>query len=338
MKQYSHSSVELFNLCGRRFQLQRIEKWQSPRLPSALFFGSALDEAFGHLLCTKKEILTDEELTLQLTKTAEEVFLENMLIVNGVDKKPVEMPQSLLADYFVSDFTPELLTDDAIVSLQQLEPHYKLVDFVDFHQQCREQLKGKHKVYDGDLQLYNYMTWLTLVEKGKLMINAYRNEVMPLIHRVESIQERISIKNDDGDEIRGLIDFRASFVDSPSQIYTMDNKSSSKPYPENATKESLQLATYCEAVGDTHAGFAVVEKKVFKRGPQIRVTVQKDVIPEETMQKAFDRFEKTVYNVQAGYFPENRDSCYAFGKRCEYYRVCHGGDYSGLVNLNKEVL
>ena len=175
-----------------------------------------------------------------------------------------------------------------------------------------------------------------MVEKGKLMISEYRNTVIPMINKVESIQQKISISNEDGDEITGLIDFRASFMDNPSQVYTMDNKTSRKAYPENATRESLQLATYCEAVKDNHAGYVVVEKKLYKKTPQVRINVQRDVIPEETLNNCFDRFEKTVYNVQAGIFPENRSSCFAFGRVCEYYKVCNYNDYSGLVKLTNQ--
>lgn len=332
----SHSSVDQYELCPRKFQLQRLEKWRSPKLPSPLFFGSALDEAFSLLLSTKKVNLTEEELTLQLTKTAEEVFLQNMLTVQDVYRNPVELSQNINAEYFTSDFTPELLTNKHLGQLQMLEPNYKLVDFLDFHEQCKEQLRAKKKLLDDDQILYNYMSWISLVEKGKLMVDAYREVVMPQIHRVESIQEKISIKNDDGDEITGLIDFRASFIDNPEQVYTMDNKTSSKAYTDEATRESLQLATYCEAKGDPHAGYVVAEKKLFKREPKIRITIQKDVIPEKTFQLAFDRFEKVCYDVQAGKFPQNRSNCFAFGRVCEYYRVCHYQDYSGLIKLEQE--
>jgi hypothetical protein len=339
MKRFSHSSVDQYELCPRKFQLQRLEKWRSPKLPSPLFFGGALDEAFSHLLCTKKVNLTEEELTLQLTKTPVDIFLENMTHVKDVYKNPVELAQNPNAEYFSSDFTPELLQEKHLGQLQLLEPKYKLVDFLDFHQQCKEQVNAKPRrvLLPDDQILYNYMSWLTLVEKGKLMIDAYKDTVLPQIHRVESIQEKISISNDDGDEITGLIDFRCSFTDNPEQVYTMDNKTSSKAYAADATKESLQLATYCEAKKDPHAGYVVVEKKIYKKSPQIRINIQKDVIPEETLQKTFDRFENTVYNVQAGNFPQNWDSCFAFGRVCEYYRVCKYNDYSGLIKLEQEV-
>jgi hypothetical protein len=327
----SHSSVDEYNLCPRKYQLKRIEKWRSPKLPSPLFFGGALDEAFSFLLLQKKELITEEELTLQLNSSAEEIFTQKMLTVSDVNGAPVELAQSPLADYYTSDFTPELLDTKHLGQLQLLEPHYKLVDFIDFHKQCKEQLSAKKKLLTDDQILYNYLSWLTLVEKGKLMISAYKTQVLPQIHKVESIQEEISIKNDDGDEITGLIDFRCSFTDNPSQVYTMDNKTSSKAYPKDCVETSDQLATYCEAKKDPHAGYVVLEKKLYKKSPIIRTNIHKNVIPEEQFVKSFDRFEKTCYDIQAGKFPKNWDSCFAFGRVCEFYKVCKYNDYSGLI-------
>lgn len=331
----SHSSLEMYNLCARKWKHKYIDKLRSKKIASPLFFGSALDEAFSLQLLKKKELLTETELSLQLTKTPEEVFLQKMLVVDH-NKQSVELSQSPFADYFASDFSPELMNKSHESLLQTLEPAYKLTHFIDFHTSCREQLNARKKLQNDDQILYNYMSWLSLVEKGKLMINAYEREVIPQIHRVESLQESISLKNGDGDEIVGLIDLRASFVDDPLQVYTLDNKTSSKPYPADCVETSQQLSTYCEAKEDNHAGYIVVEKKLYKKTPGfIRVNVHKGVIPEETKQKVFDLFENTVYNIEAQKFPKNESSCFAFGKMCEYYKICKYDDYTDLVNMTE---
>lgn len=341
MKRYSHSSVDLYSLCARKFQLQKIEKWRSPKLASPLFFGRALDEAFSVLLCAKKVNLTEQEFTLQTTKTAEEVFVENMITGEDIERKPIELSHSLLADYYSSDFSPELLQNKHLGQLQLIEPHYKLIDFMDFHEQCREQFKAKKHLMENDKLLFNYLSWVSLVEKGKLMIDSYRQVILPQISEVFDIQKPISIKNKDGDEITGFIDFTAKFT-GDDNLYICDNKSSSKAYTLDSVKESYQLATYCEAEGVTTAAYVVSEKKVFKKDKDnivngIRSSVIKDTIPESQFKLTFDRFEDTVYNVQQGNFPENRASCFAFGRICEYYKVCNFKDYSGLLNTGQEV-
>lgn len=331
----SNSQLDTYNMCPRKWKHKYIDKFRSPKIPSALFFGSALDDAFSFLLLQKKEVLTDIELDLQLNSTADEVFTQKMLQVDH-NKQTVELAQSPFADYYASDFTPELLGKEQVAALQTLEPAYKLNDFIDFHLQCKEQINARKKLVNDDQVLFNYMSWLSMVEKGKLMISAYKDVVIPQIHRVESIQENISLTNADGDEIVGLIDFRASFVDDPSQVYTMDNKTSSKPYPVNCVEESQQLSVYCEAKSDPHAGYVVVEKKLFKKAPNIRVNVLKGKVSEATFVKTFDNFEKVCNNIEAQKFPQNWDSCFAFGRMCEYYAICKYQDDTNIVKLKDE--
>jgi DNA-binding XRE family transcriptional regulator len=328
----SHSAREKYEMCPRKYKHHYIDKLRSPKIASPLFFGSALDDAFSHLLCTKKEELTETELTLQLTKTAEQVFEEKMLVIQH-NRETVELAKSPFADYYTSDFTEELLKPQHLGLLQEFEPAYSLVNFLDFHKQCKEQLAARKKLQLDDQKLYNYLTWLTLVEKGKLMVDSYRQTILPQVDKVYDIQKSISLKNQDGDEITGLIDFTASFVDSPGVKYICDNKTSSKPYSADSVKESAQLATYCEAEEVKNAAYVVIEKKVFKKAPNIRSSVIKDQVSEETLQKTFDLFENTVYSIEKGSFDQNWDSCFAFGRMCEYYAICKHGSYDHVVKL-----
>lgn len=328
----SHSQLSCYNECSMKWKFRYIDKLRSPKISSPLFFGSALDDAFSYLLLAKKEDLTDTELDIQLNSTAEDVFYNKMLTISH-NKETVELSQSPFADYYTSDFSPELMNVKHETLLQQLEPAYKLVDFLDFHLQCKEQLAARKKLQKDDQILYNYMSWLSLVEKGKLMLQAYKNDVMPQIHRVYDIQKSISIKNDDGDEISGLIDFTASFTDAPDVKYIVDNKTSSKPYTADSVQTSQQLSTYCHAEDTTKAAYVVVEKKLFKRAPTIRTSIIKDTIPESTFVKTFDNFEKVCYDISASKFKKNEDACFAYGKMCEYYQICKYDSTEGLVKL-----
>ncbi len=165
------------------------------------------------------------------------------------------------------------------------------------------------------------------------MIDAYRVQILPQIDKVYDIQKPVSISNSDGDEITGYIDFIASFTDAPGVKHIVDNKSSSKPYPADSVKTSQQLSVYTEAEGTDKGAYVVVEKKIFKKAPFIRANVIKDTIPEETLQKTFDDFEKTVYSIEAGQFTKNEDSCFAFGRMCEFYKLCKYGSMEDLVKL-----
>lgn len=332
----SHSAREKYELCPRKYKHHYIDRLRSPKIPSPLFFGSALDEAFSHLLLQKKEVLTDIELDMQLKQTPEELFQQKMLEISH-NGEIVKLAQNPFADYYTSDFSPELLNKSHLPGLKQLEPAYGLVDFIDFHLQCKEQLAARKRLQGDDQILYNYLSWLSLTEKGKLMISAYQEQVIPQIHRVYDIQKSISLKNEDGDEITGLIDFTASFTDSPSVKYVNDNKTSSKPYKADSVQTSDQLATYCEAEETDKASYVVIEKKLFKKQPNIRCSVIKDTIPAVQFDKTFDKFEETVYNIERQHFPQNWDSCYAFGRPCEYLQLCKHNDSSNLIKVDKKV-
>lgn len=330
--QLSHSSKDMYESCPRKWKFKYIDKLRSPKISSPLFFGNALDAGFSRLLLEKKTSLTPEETEL-LSKTAEEVFYENMLETKH-NRKVVSLPKNVHCDYYTSDFDPALLTKEILALLTELAPDIE--NFIEFHLDCKEIFKQKKKLHTQDQIIYNYMSWLTMVEKGKLMISAYREQILPQLERVFDIQKRITLTNSTGDSITGLIDFTASFIDEPGVKHICDNKSSSKPYKEDSVLESDQLCTYCEAEGTNKACYVVIEKKVYKRTPFIHTQVIKSTIPEETFVKTFDKFEKLCYSIESEQFEKNEQSCYSYGRPCEYLKYCKYGKFDGLISLKDE--
>lgn len=330
----SHSGRSTFKSCGEKFRLHYIEKLRGPKIYSSLFFGGALDEAFSRMLLDKKLMKTEEEQkTLQFTPEA--IFLKHMERVNsnGAD---VEVAQNINADYYTSDFTEELLNEAAIEKLRLFAPDVD--DYKAFMEEAKTRLKAKKKLSEDDLKLYNYATWLTLIEKGLLMIEAYREQVLPQIFEVYSIQEEVSLKNEDGDELTGKIDFTCSFVDEPGTVYVCDNKSASasKPYKLKDTEESEQLATYCEYKDTTKAAYVVVEKKLHKKAPVIHTQILRADVLEETFSHTFAAFEEALYSISTGKFEKNFKSCFEYGRMCPYFKKCKHNNSDGLIQIKKE--
>lgn len=317
-----------------KWKFKYIDKIRSPKISSPLFFGNALDAGFSRLLLEKKKEHTPEELEL-LSKTAEEVFYENMLTFQH-NRQTVSLPQNIHCDYYAKDFTPELLNETNLALLQAFAPDIE--SYTEFHEDCKAYFKAKKKLQPNDMKLYNYITWLTMVEKGYLMIEAYREQVLPQIHEVFDIQKRITLTNPDtGDSITGLIDFTASFTDAPEVKYICDNKTASEKYKEDSVMLSDQLATYCEAEGTNFAAYVVIEKKVYKRTPYIHTQVVKSIIPEETFVKTFDKFDQMCYSIHAGKFTKNENSCFMYGRPCEYASYCKHGKFTGLIKLTDKI-
>lgn len=352
----SNSGRTTFQTCGEKYRLHYQEKLRSPKIFSALFFGNALDAGFSRLLLDKKKALLPEEL-LQLSESADEIFYKSMCNVKRDDGTIVEASKSPFADYYASDYTPELLTPQAVALIQEYAPD--VLDPLQFMESCQAVIKSKKKLSAEDVPLFNYITWLTLVEKGYLMLQAYRDQIMPQIHEVFSIQEAISIKTEavkkvkleqcpqsgewlqveyeEFDEITGLIDFTCDFVDEIGTMYVCDNKSSSKPYKASETGESAQLSTYCEAKQTNKAAYVVIEKKLYAKGPKIRTQVLKADIAEEQFSSTFADYENVVYSISTGSFEKNFKSCFSYGRMCAFFGLCKYKNAEGLIKKIEEV-
>lgn len=129
---------------------------------------------------------------------------------------------------------------------------------------------------DLDIEIYEhfhknpgyveYQEWWTLFYKGIMFIEAYNNEVLPRIKKVIAVQEPISIKNEEGDEITGFLDLIVEWEDG--KIYLLDNKSSSYKYEEDSARKNDQLPLYYYATKNKYkldgVGYIVLNKKINK--------------------------------------------------------------------------
>jgi hypothetical protein len=322
----SYSQLNLFDECSYKWKLSYLDGLKTSEINSPLFFGSALDASFEYLLLSKKEDLTEEELTLLTTKTVYEVF---DLAMNVQDGKT--LPDNPDCFYFASDFDPELLTIKDLAELKKYDS--EVTDYFLFFNQCRELIKAKKPLPLLDQKLHNLMCWMSLYRKGLLMIDEYKKTIIPQIHRVYAIQKNIHLENHSGDIIRGKIDFIASFVDNPEEKTICDNKTASQPYPDDSVANSLQLAIYCESEKIDMAAFIVAEKKVRKKDPKVRVNIIKDKVSEASYEKAFAKVDEVLHNINAGNFhkKDNQKDCFSFGRKCSYFKLCWFNNSEGLV-------
>jgi hypothetical protein len=160
-----------------------------------------------------------------------------------------------------------LITKDLEKALQEFENcwygYYKDPNIVYFKSDLDQELidfKGGVAIFDED------DNWSSLLFKGLMFIQAYHKEVMPKIKKVFAVQEPISIKNNDGDEITGFLDLIVKWEDD--KAYLMDNKSSANPYDVLSAKDGQQLPLYHYAVKHEYKlegiGYIVLIKKINK--------------------------------------------------------------------------
>ena len=327
MIRLSHSAKDKLNFCGALYRNHYIDRVRSLELGSPLFLGSALDDAFGCLLLAKKKELTEEE-KLQVEKGALTLFLEGMQEIEHNGER-IDVSMYPHCKYFKSDY------DDRFMDIynEKVSERFGEWNIPEFMEHA---LSRNAKLSEEEKTVKNYVCWLSLIEKGKLMIEQYQKQVLPLIEETFAVQKKIELPNDNGDIIVGYIDFIASFNDEPGVVYIVDNKTSSRPYKKDSVQTSEQLATYAYHEDTDKAAYVVVEKNLRKRSPHVKITIIKDTIPEEQFDKTLDVYMDSLYNINEENFEPNYDSgCFQFGSKCPYYDYCRsdGQIVDGLIKL-----
>lgn len=225
---------------------------------------------------------------------------------------------------------------------------------------------------DWDVRL-GESPWKSLLAKGMLMLDAYAIEALPQFKQVLAVQHPISMFNSDGDEIRGTLDFIVEMQDG--RIVLMDNKSTSKPYEQDAASKSPQLSLYYHVEKDKFKldaiGFVTMNKYINFQAIKICSVCGHDgskgqhrscnnkinkrcggswnisyfpkciisVIINNTVQKVIhdtlDMFDKANHGIANGIFEKNDASCYSKFGPCQNIGLCKHGSMHNLKYFPK---
>lgn len=191
-----------------------------------------------------------------------------------------------------------------------------------------------------NIEMKNHiMNWISLKQKAYKLINIYHDRILPHIKRVISIQQNISLQNEEGDEITGITDLICEVIPDLSNpdhtlIAVMDNKTASSPYVKNSFMTKEQTALYTYSTGIENAGFFVLNKKDFK----YQIIVGK--VPEKLQEKVIADFVEVLDNIKSEKFPkrENKKECFFYGSKCLFFNYCWNNSMEGLYvkKSNKE--
>lgn len=231
------------------YRLHYLEKIREDKIGSALVFGAALDSALNSLLLKQGN--------------PEEIFNDSFR-EQKYNKETISIPTSEKIVYLDKDFDNDLLTETDVKSLEEFAKKCGIQGYTD-HLSTYKGLKNK-EISGVELQFYNYANWLCLYRKGLLMIEAYRQKVMPLIKKVYEVQKEFSLPNADGDTINGFVDL---IVDLEGHgLVILDNKTASMPYDKLSARNSEQLALYLHVMEEKYntrkIGYVVLLKNVKK--------------------------------------------------------------------------
>jgi hypothetical protein len=173
--------------------------------------------------------------------------------------------------------------------------------------------------------------FLSLRAKGHKLLDVYKEQVMPRIKSVVSVQGEVTILGYDDvgaateDSIYGKLDLIAMIENDSGEVVKalLDNKTTSEPYPKNSVQTKDQLALYAAGFSDIEwFGYLTLNKKNFK------AQIILDKISEEKKEQVLEKFITTLDKIKDNQFEMNKKSCFSFGKKCSFYSHCHHGYFS----------
>lgn len=330
MLKLSHSSLETYNQCGKKYYLHYIEKYRSPYFDSPLFFGKIVDDAIARVLLDKKPEHSEAEKEVY-KKSYKDIVLERVSAVE-INKEIVDPTSTNLIRYFKSDFDISVFLPEDYFLLEELSAKLGLsVDkktAVAFHKEAFDLLKIQ-ELTSAENELYNFLLLTSLKRKALLFCEAFIKNILPTINEVHSLQREISLPGEGEDKITGFIDFEATFNDGVRRI--VDIKTSSKKYDLDSVRKKQQLSIYSEEIGNPNCGYIVFIKPLRIKDPRVDIQVIFDTITEEDKTPIFENIEKTYFKIKENVFEKNEDSCYAYGRKCQFYDLCHNNDVSNLI-------
>lgn len=229
----SHSAITLYKECGQKYKYQYIERLRTTEIFSPLIWGSAIDKGIESLLKNedyKKKFLD--------TWTEQEIL-----------GQPTNLKDNTLINYLSSDHDLSLLNQD---DYKYLKAATGLI---------AEEIQSSLE----DKRVLNLVNWHCLKNKGLMILECVKNEIVPQITEIISIQEKIELENDQGDKVIGYADLVAKIKGHDEPI-VLDFKTTSKRYKNDSVENSEQLALYVYSLFEKYktrkAGFIVLNKKL----------------------------------------------------------------------------
>lgn len=193
----SNSQRSLYTLCGKKYFYKYIKKLRPRAKGSALFFGSAFDEASdvffgGGTLEDSKEKFTEEWMRHEgnlNVKFAKADYVDKILQETDVAKLDMaadNLPESKEISTFLNDRDSKGLVKALI--------------------KARDNKYNKRKMKKAEDLFISYSNFLCMNRKGHIMLDSFHKNIMPHVTKVHGSQAPIDIKHPSGHSIIGYID------------------------------------------------------------------------------------------------------------------------------------
>lgn len=385
--QLSNTKIDMWKLCPKKFQLRYKDRIVPKKYFSALMFGIAIDDAICLLLLQKlknpnekekrkiEKLKKDKDYPYRLfdNKFAFQKPFEKSFNDKGSAVETLDIRKDFRCEYFPSDFDGDLLQEEDLKVLKKYikTAGYEEKDPIKLWGLLNDLIKDKQKLDLVGKEFYNYCCFLSLRRKARIMLDIFCDEIMPKIKEVHSIQERVSLKNEDGDTLIGFIDI-VGILEGEDVVRVIDIKTASSKYALNSVEVSQQLGIYTEYKNTDKGAYIVLMKKpkvteIYrcfnddctngeeykgkrrKKCPECEEPLfiertDKDYeyqivtgdIKDETKDLLFDEIGDIVEEMESEVYEEKTENCrFQFGKKCDYYDLCKHDSMEGLLNKGK---
>jgi hypothetical protein len=307
----SYSSVEKYLLCAKAWYLYYKCNLRECQVGSALFFGTSIDAGVNQLLSNKQNN----------TKIDAKIDYLKLIQKQKINEVETNLSKTSLIKYSNTDFDVNIISKEDTEMLQDTVSQ----DNLDNYHQDLIQLKREKRLTGEALKHFNLMSYTSLKQKGLMMIEEYEKSVLPTIEEVLDIQKFFSIKNTDGDEFLGFIDYIARLKDHKG-IVIMDNKTSASAYKPTQAFESKQLMSYVGALRELNytnepisVGFNVMNKVIRKKKePRVLIQTIVDKVNEDLIESVFEDYDRVNNAIHNGEFESSHPTCSKnnYGSQC----------------------
>lgn len=256
----SYSQSSTYIRCPYHWKWKYKDKIDSTESGASLSFGSAVDEAVRAILEGKDNYLE------VFNKKWHSTYNKNQVV-------PIYDSPNIV--YAHSDFDEHVLDDIDKETLKrwlkelEINPKRLGTDGVKAYKEAAKIKKNPFKqLSEKELQYFNRASWLSLRNKGRILLAAFVEQFVPKIKKVLAIQQPAYIKDEvTGDGIQGFIDMVVEIQGYDKPII-FDLKTSQRPYDDENIELTEQLSLYLAMKGAEYntnlVGYVVLTKQIEK--------------------------------------------------------------------------
>lgn len=248
----SHSQINSYLSCPEKWNLHYNHRLRGKYQSAALCFGTSLDQSVTAMLKGLNYL---------------DVY-SKVSTFQAINSKEIHLPFCTNIAYSVRDFDADLLTEACYkkISVEASQESFGKEEIKKLLAD-KEAVGGFENLPEELKRLHNYIHWLSLYQKGLIMLESFRTNILPNFTKIHSTQEVVNLSNGT-DSVIGYIDLVAEYKGYDKPII-FDLKTSSQNYDKNSVLSSAQLGLYVHGVSEKYnntklGGYIVINKNINK--------------------------------------------------------------------------